>query len=83
METTRSTQEVYQWKNHRVTKVLRIKLAEDRQAIIERLLAGQISQDNMGDKNFQLGRLDVINSLLAEDIFDDLKVEMENKYGKE
>ena len=49
--------------------------------IVERLLAGHVSPDNIGEKNVQLGRLEVINYMLSEDLFDDLKESMEVQHG--
>ena len=40
--------------------------------MISVILNGQITDENMGDKNFRLGRLDVLNHLISEELFDDL-----------
>lgn len=52
------------------------KFADDRDQLIERLLAGQITNDNVGDKNFKLGQLEIVNYLLSENLFDDLGAEI-------
>jgi len=82
MGTTDSIQEVYQWKNHRVTQALRDAAREQKTILIELLLTNRIDQNNIGEKNFQLGKLEILNYILSEEVFDDLNEEMELRYGK-
>lgn len=82
MATTSSIQEVYQWQNHPVTDLVRVKAKEQRDSIIERLLSGQITEENIGDRNFKLGQLQVLNYIIGDDLFNDLCAEVEERDGK-
>lgn len=62
--------------------MLRSAAREQREVLIELLLTGHINKDNVGDKNFQLGKLEILNYILSEELFDDMQDEMESKYGK-
>jgi len=63
---------VLQWKNHEVTEYLMRNFLARRKDILDDLAAGMITEESMHKKNFDLGKLEIINELLDEDLYEDL-----------
>lgn len=63
---------VYQWKNHEVTIYLLRQFHQNRIDIVNDLVSTKITSDTMHDKNFKLGKLELLNEVLDDDFFNDL-----------
>lgn len=70
---------VLQWKSHEVTNYLLNQLYDERNAIVADFGLGMITEESIHKKNFQAGKLELLNQLLDEDFFKELIEDMEGE----
>ena len=68
-----------QWKNHEVTNYLLNQLSNERDAIVADFGLGMITEDSIHKKNFQAGKLELLNQMLDDDFFRELIEDMEGE----
>jgi hypothetical protein len=63
---------VLQWKTHEVSRFLLSQFEESRVDLISQIASGRITADNAAEKNFMLGKLELLNQVLDEEFYTDL-----------
>ena len=61
-----------------MTQVLLRLMKDEREHMVQHLLKGEIQKDNIGSKNFALGKIELLDELLEEELFNDLIAGMED-----
>ena len=54
-------------------------MRDEREIVIGTILRGEISKENVGSKNFSLGKLELLNDLLDDDLYGDLVAALEGE----
>ena len=70
---------VLQWKNHEVTKFLMKELNNNRDDLKSSASHGLITADTINQKNYDLGKLELLNYLLDEDFYQGIVEDLEGE----